>query len=162
MGKDNLQITMANTYHQMYVQTVFAVKYREAVIQTNWKAELFAIIGNLINEAGCQSLIVNGVENHVHCFFSVKPSIAVSNVMQSAKAKSSKWINENKLLPHRFEWQEGYGCFTYSRSHMEAVYKYVQNQEEHHKKQTFREEYIAMLVKFGIDFDERYIFGDLE
>ena len=153
---------MANTYHQMYVQTVFAVKYREAVIQTKWKAELFTIIGNLINEAGGRSIIVNGVEDHVHCFFSIKPSIAVSYVMQVAKAKSSKWINESRLLPHRFEWQEGYGAFTYSQSQIDAVYKYVQNQEEHHKKQAFHEEYIAMLVKFGIDFDERYVFGDLE
>jgi len=153
---------MANTYHQMYVQTVFAVKYREAVIQERWKAELFKVIGNLINEAGGRSIIVNGVEDHVHCFFSIKPSIAVSYVMQNAKAKSSKWINESRLLPHRFEWQEGYGAFTYSKSQIDAVYKYVQNQEEHHKKQAFREEYIAMLVKFGVDFDERYVFGDLE
>jgi len=153
---------MANTYHQMYVQTVFAVKYREAVIGDNWKDELFRVIGNFINEAGCKSLLVNGVEDHVHCFFAIKPSIAVSSVMQSAKAKSSKWINENRLLPHRFEWQEGFGCFTYSKSQIDAVYKYVQNQEEHHKKQTFREEYMTMLVKFGIDFDERFIFGDLE
>jgi putative transposase len=153
---------MANTYHQMYVQTVFAVKYREATIAANWKDELFTNIGNLINEAGCKSLIVNGIEDHVHCFFALKPSVSVSNVMQSAKAKSSKWINENRLLPHRFEWQEGYGAFSYSQSQIDAVYKYVQNQEAHHKKQTFREEYIAMLVKFGVDFDERYIFGDLE
>jgi putative transposase len=153
---------MANTYHQMYVQTVFAVKYNEAVIGANWKDELFKVIGNLINEAGCKSLLVNGVEDHVHCFFAIKPSIAVSSVMQSAKAKSSKWINENRFLSHRFEWQEGFGSFTYGKSQVDAVYKYVQNQEAHHKKQTFREEYIAILLKFGVDFDERYIFGDLE
>lgn len=153
---------MANTYHQMYVQTVFAVKYREAVIQTKWKPELFKIIGNIITETGCKPIIINGVEDHVHCFFALKPTASVSNVMQNAKAKSSKWINENRFLSHRFEWQEGYGAFTYSQSQIDAVYKYVQNQEEHHKKKAFREEYIDMLVKFGVDFDERYIFGDLE
>ena len=143
---------MANTYHQMYIQAVFAVIYREAVIEKEWKLELMSVIGNLINETGCKTIIVNGVENHVHCFFGLKPSISVSEVMQIAKAKSSKWVNENGLLKHRFEWQKGFGCFSYSRSHIDAVYKYIQNQEEHHKKQTFIEEYIEMLQKHGIRY----------
>ena len=113
---------MANTYHQMYIQTVFAVKYREAVIGETWKAPLLAVVGNLINETGCKTLIVNGVEDHLHCFFGLKPSVSVSDVMKNAKAKSSKWVNENKLLKHRFEWQVGFGSFSYSRSHIDAVY----------------------------------------
>lgn len=152
---------MANTYHQMYIQTVFAVKYRDAVIGREWKPDLLAVIGNLINESGCKTIIVNGVEDHVHCFLGLKPNVAVSDVMQVAKAKSSKWINENALLKHRFEWQRGFGCFSYSRSHIDAVYNYIQNQEKHHHKQTFREEYIEFLKKFEIDFDENYIFNNL-
>jgi REP element-mobilizing transposase RayT len=145
----------------MYIQTVFAVKYRDAVIGKVWRAELMAVIGNLINEAGCKTFIVNGVEDHVHCFFGLKPSVAVSNVMQSAKAKSSKWVNENGLLQHRFEWQGGFGSFSYSRSHINAVFRYIQNQERHHRKKTFKVEYIEILQKFGVDYDESYVFQDL-
>ena len=152
---------MANTYHQMYIQAVFVVKYREAAIQSLWKKDLFSVIGNLINETGCKTLIVNGVEDHVHCFFGLKPSVSISDVMKNAKAKSSKWVNESRLLPHRFEWQEGYSAFSYSRSHIDAVHKYIQNQEVHHSKRTFKEEYVDMLVKFEVTFDEKYIFNDM-
>lgn len=145
----------------MYIQAVFAVKYRKAAIQFAWKKDLFGVIGNLINETGCKTLIVNGVEDHVHCFFGLKPSVSISNVMKNAKAKSSKWVNESRLLPHRFEWQEGYAAFSYSRSHINAVHKYIQNQEAHHSKRTFRDEYVDMLAKFDVNFDERYIFNDL-
>lgn len=152
---------MANTYHQIYIQTVFAVKYRDAVIAKDWQSELFANIGNLINETGCKNIIVNGMQDHVHCFFGLKPSQSISDVMQIAKGRSSKWINDSNLLPHRFEWQEGYGVFSYSKSHIDAVFKYIKNQEIHHRKQTFREEYIEMLDKFEVVYDERYIFEGL-
>lgn len=152
---------MGNTYHQIYIQTVFAVKYREARIDKAWKSELFAVIGNLINETGCKTIIVNGVEDHVHCFFGLKPSVSISDVMQNAKAKSSKWLNESGLLTTRFEWQRGFGAFSYSRSHIDAVYKYIQNQEAHHSKQTFKDEYIEILEKFEVEYDEKYIFQDL-
>lgn len=152
---------MANTYSQMYVQTVFAVKYRRAVIDQKWKPELLAVIGNLINETGCKTIIVNGVEDHIHCFFGIKPSICVSDVMKNAKAKSSKWINESGFLQHRFEWQSGFGAFTYSREHIDRIYRYIQNQEEHHWGITFTEEYIEMLIQHGIDYDEQYIFKGL-
>lgn len=152
---------MANSYHQMYIQTVFAVKYRDAVIENLWKEDLLQVIGNLINETGCKTLLVNGVEDHIHCFIGLIPSVSVSDMMQSSKARSSKWINESRLLRHRFEWQPGFGSFSYSRSHVDLVFRYIQNQESHHKTKTFREEYIEMLVKHGIAYDERYIFQDL-
>jgi putative transposase len=152
---------MANTYSKMYIQTVFAVKYRNAVINKAWKKELMAVIGNLINETGCQTYIINGVEDHVHCFFSLKPSLSVSDVMKCAKAKSSKWINENGLCENRFEWQIGFGSFSYSHSQIDSVYKYIASQEEHHKTTTFKEEYLDMLQKFEIDFDEKYLFEEL-
>jgi REP element-mobilizing transposase RayT len=152
---------MAKTYHKIYIQAVFAVKYREAVIEKSWRPKLMAVIGNLINEAGCKTIIVNSVHDHVHCFFALNPALSVSDVMKSAKAKSSKWINEKGLCPSRFEWQKGYGGFSYSRSHIEYVYRYIQNQEKRHHKQTFKEEYLKLLERFGIEFNEKYLFDDL-
>jgi putative transposase len=152
---------MGNTYGKLYLQTVFAVKYREARILPAFRSELFAVIGNLINETGAKTLIVNGVEDHVHCFFSIKPSQSVSDVMQVAKAKSSKWLNESGYLKERFEWQRGFGVFSYHPSLVETVVRYIQNQEEHHRKQTFREEYIEFLERFEVDYDPRYLFDEL-
>jgi len=152
---------MANTYHQIYIQVVFAVKYREAVIDKEWKSKLLGVIGNLINESGCKTIIVNGVEDHIHCLIGLKPVISISELMKTVKAKSSKYINDHHLTNSRFEWQEGYGAFTYGQSQIDAIYKYIVNQEEHHKKQTFKEEYLQFLEKFKIPFDEKYIFDDL-
>ena len=152
---------MANTYHQIYLQIVFAVKYRKAVINRVWKQKLFAVIGNLINEANCKTIIVNGVEDHVHCFVGLKPVVSVSELMKTVKAKSSKYINDNKLTRERFEWQRGYGVFSYSQSQIDNVYKYIENQEVHHKKRTFHVEYLEMLKKFNVAYDEQYIFEDL-
>jgi putative transposase len=152
---------MGNTYHQMYIQAVFAVKYRAAVIQPEWKTSLYSVMGNLIKETGCKPIIINGVEDHVHCFFGLIPSVSVSNVMQNAKAKSSKWINESSLLERKFNWQDGFGAFSYSHSAIGNVYKYIQNQEAHHKKQKFIDEYIGLLKKHNIEYDERYIFQEL-
>ncbi len=164
---------MANTYHQIYLQAVFAVKYRNAVLDKSWRSQLFGVIGNLINEAGCKTIIVNGVEDHVHCFFGLKPVVSVSELMKVAKAKSSKYINDHTLTPERFEWQAclpkgssarrqvGYGVFSYSQSHIQRVYKYIENQEIHHKKQTFKDEYLEFLKKFKVPYDERYIFENL-
>lgn len=152
---------MANTYHQIYLQTVFAVKYRKAIIDKVWGSDLYAVIGNLINEANCKTIIVNGVEDHVHCLIGLKPVISVSELMKTVKAKSSKYINDHTLTSHRFEWQEGYGVFSYGQSQVDKVYKYIQNQEAHHKKQIFRDEYLEFLKKFKIDYGENYIFQEL-
>lgn len=152
---------MANTYHQMYIQAVFAVKYRKAVLHKDWRKDVFAVIGNLINETGCKTIIVNGVEDHVHCFLGLKPTISISELMKTVKAKSSKYINDNKFLLDRFEWQVGYGVFSYSQSHINRVYKYIENQEAHHNKESFKKEYLKYLEEYKIPFDERYIFEDL-
>jgi putative transposase len=152
---------MANTYHQIYLQTVFAVKYRNAVIDKAWKETLLGVIGNLINETGCKTIIVNGVEDHVHCFLGLKPVVSVSELMKTVKAKSSKYINDHNLTSERFEWQDGYGVFSYSQSAVDSVYKYIQNQEAHHKKQTFKDEYLDFLKKFKVEYDEQYIFKEL-
>ena len=152
---------MANTYHQIYLQTVFAVKYRNAVLNKAWRHQLFAVIGNLINETNCKTLIVNGIEDHVHCFLGLKPVVSVSELMKTVKAKSSKYVNDHKLTLQRFEWQEGYGVFSYRQSDLDSIYKYIQNQEEHHKTQTFRDEYLGFLKEFKVQYDEQYIFQDL-
>jgi REP element-mobilizing transposase RayT len=152
---------MANTYHQIYLQAIFATKYRNAVIDKEWKSNLYGVIGNLINETNCKTIIVNGVEDHVHCFLGLKPVVSISELMKTVKSKSSKYINDHKLTAERFEWQEGYGVFSYSQSSVDKVYKYIQNQEAHHKKQTFRDEYLAFLKKFKIAYDEQYIFQEL-
>ena len=153
---------MANTYHQVYIQAVFAVKYRTAVLDKEWRSSVFGVIGNLINETGCKTILINGVEDHVHCFFSLKPTISISELMKDVKAKSSKYINDNRLLLNRFEWQEGYGAFSYSRTQVDAVFNYIKNQEKHHAKTTFQEEYRSLLEKFEISFEERYLFEKLK
>jgi REP element-mobilizing transposase RayT len=152
---------MANTYHQIYLQAVFAVKYRNAVLHKSWRPRLQAVIGNLINETGCKTIIVNGVEDHMHCFLGLKPVVSVSELMKTVKAKSSKYINDHQLTNERFEWQRGYGVFSYSQAHVENVYKYVANQEQHHKKETFKEEYLEFLEHFEIEYDEQYTFQEL-
>ncbi len=152
---------MANTYHQMYIQTIFAVKYRHAVLDKIWRSNVQAVIGNLINETRCKTIIVNGVEDHIHCFIGLKPVVSVSELMKVVKAKSSKYINDNKLTEKRFEWQEGYGVFSYRQRDEDMIFKYIQNQEEHHLVKIFREEYVELLKEFDITYDEQYIFHEL-
>ena len=152
---------MANSYSQIYLQTVFAVMYRIAVLDNCWRSKVQEVIGNLINETGCKTIIVNGVEDHMHCFVGLRPVVSVSELMKTVKAKSSKYINDHHLTKERFEWQEGYGVFSYRQRHIDQICKYVQNQEEHHKKQSFRNEYLDLLKEFEIGYDEQYIFQEL-
>ncbi len=152
---------MANTYHQVYLQTVFAVKYRRAVLDKAWRHQVFAVIGNLVNEANCKTLIVNGVEDHVHCLVGLRPAVSISELMKIIKAKSSKYINDHSLVVSRFAWQEGYGVFSYSQSQVQKVYSYIQNQEAHHKQQKFLDEYMALLRENAVEFDPQYIFQEM-
>lgn len=152
---------MANSYHQIYLQAIFAVKYRQAVLSKDLRKQVFGVIGNLINDCGCKTIIVNGVEDHVHCMIGLKPVMSVSELMKTVKAKSSKYINDHGLTPARFEWQKGYGVFSYGQSQVDRVFKYIQSQEAHHKKQTFKDEYVGFLKAFKIEYDEQYLFEDL-
>ncbi|MBK6827559.1 MAG: IS200/IS605 family transposase [Chitinophagaceae bacterium] len=152
---------MANSYHQIYLQLVFAVKYRAAVLDKAWRSKVFGVIGNLINESNCKAIIVNGVEDHVHCLVGLRPVVTVSELMKAVKAKSSKYINDHQLTKDRFEWQEGYGVFSYHQSLVDTVFKYIQNQETHHQMQTFDEEYIGLLNEFKVEYDEQYLFQGL-
>jgi putative transposase len=152
---------MANTYTQIHIQFVFVVKYRKGLIQASFKEELYQYISGIIKNHDHKLLAINGVPDHVHVFIGMRPTQSISDLMQDIKGSSSKWINEKKFLPIKFEWQSGYGAFSYSKSHVERVIRYVHNQENHHKGQTFREEYIQFLNAFEIDYDENYIFKEL-
>ncbi|MBC8004582.1 MAG: IS200/IS605 family transposase [Verrucomicrobia bacterium] len=152
---------MANTYHQVYIHTVFAVKYRDAVILPPWRPLLHEVIGSLISETGCKTIISNGIEDHVHCLVGLRPVVSISELMKTVKAKSSKYINDHRLTNSRFEWQEGYGVFSYGHSQIEHVFNYIATQEAHHSKQTFKEEYLVLLDAFQVPYDQRYIFADL-
>jgi REP element-mobilizing transposase RayT len=146
----------------MNCQVVFAVKYRKATIETPFKSKLFAVIGNLIKESGGELLIVNGVKDHVHCLFRFFPNNSISDIVKVVKSKSSKWLNESGLLPHRFEWQSGFGVFTYSEKEISKVFEYIKNQEGHHIKMTFQEEYLLMLKSHKVDYLPEYLFRELE
>jgi putative transposase len=137
-----------------------AVKYRESLLLPSFRQQLFGYMGQTINNLGNKTLIINGVGDHVHCFFGLRPAQSISKVMQEVKANSSRWINEQRFLKCRFEWQEGFGAFSYSKSQVESVFEYIKNQEKHHQTQTFREEYIAFLKAFEVDYDEQYIFKE--
>ena len=152
---------MANTYHQIRIQTVFAVKFREGLILPEFRQELFGYIGQTINNLGHKTILVNGMADHVHCYFGLHPKQALADLMREVKANSSQWINNQKFLKHRFEWQEGYGAFSYSKSQDHQVFNYIQNQETHHRKLSFREEYLQFLQKFEVEHDERFVFKDL-
>jgi putative transposase len=131
-----------------------------ATLDKAWRSTVWGVIGNLVNETGCKTLIINGVEDHVHCLIGLKPVVSVSDLLKVIKAKSSKYINEHNLTPHRFEWQDGYGVFSYSQAQIDNVYQYIKNQETHHQKLTFREEYISLLEEFKITYDDQYIFKE--
>ena len=152
---------MANTYHQIYLQAVFAVKYRAAVLDKTWRSKVQGVIGNLINETGCKTIIVNGAEDHMHCFLGLRPAVSVSELMKTVKAKSSKYINDHSLTANRFEWQEGYGVFSYRQRDVDQIYKYVQNQEAHHAKQSFHEEYLELMKEFEIGMMSSIFFRSL-
>ncbi|MEZ5029256.1 MAG: IS200/IS605 family transposase [Ferruginibacter sp.] len=152
---------MANSYSQIYLQAVFVVKYRAALLDKSWRPTIQGVIGNLINETGCKTIIVNGVEDHMHCFFGLKPVISVSELMKVVKAKSSKYINDHNLTKERFEWQRGYGVFSYRQRDIDQIYNYVKNQEAHHQKQSFKDEYLELLKEFEVEYDDQYLFLEL-
>ncbi len=148
---------MGGTYSQLYIHVVFSVKGRQALLSPDWRKELFSYISGIISAKGHKSIIVNGVADHVHILLGMKPSIALSDIVRDIKNNSSKFITEKKWIRNRFEWQTGYGAFSYSDSQLSKIYRYIQDQERHHQKRSFKEEYIDLLQHFDIAYDERYI-----
>ena len=150
---------MTGTFSQIYIQYVFAVKGSENLLQKPWRDEVFKYMAGIIKGKNQKPIIVNGVEDHVHVFVGIKPSMAISDLVRDIKNNSSKFINEQNFIKGKFSWQEGYGAFSYAHSQIENVFQYIANQEEHHKKETFQEEYLDLLEKFDIEFNEKYLFG---
>ena len=153
---------MANTYTQIYLHIVFAVQNRISLIQPEWKDEIYKYITGIIKNDGHKLIAINGVANHLHIAIGYKPHQLIPELLQDIKANSSKWINEKRFVRGKFNWQAGYGAFSFSHSQMDAVVKYINNQEQHHKKKTFREEYVEMLKKYDVPYDEKYILMDVE
>ena len=149
---------MAGTFTKIYLQIIFAVKGRHALLDKSWHVDLCKYISGIITEKKNKPIIVNGHRDHIHAFIGYKPSIPLPDLVRDMKSCSTAFINDNKFVRGKFSWQEGYGAFSYSHSHIDRVYKYVLNQEEHHKKLSFKEEYLSLLKKFNIPFEERYLF----
>lgn len=159
--RDEIYLFMANTFTQIYIQTVFAVQDRESLIQQGWKDELYKYITGIVKNNRHKLIIINGTSNHIHVFIGYKPHQLIPDLLQDIKGSSSKWINEKRFVKGKFKWQEGYGAFSYSHSHINNVVKYIENQELQHKRKTFREEYEEFLKSFDITYDERYILKDI-
>ena len=152
---------MANTYTQIHLQLVFAVKYRLSLIQPSWKDELYKYMTGIVQHYEHKLLIVNGMPDHVHLLIGMRPSQSVSELMKQVKGDSSKWINDRGFVNGKFQWQEGYGAFSYAKSDLPNVIKYIQQQEEHHRTTTFMQEYKELLDAFEIVYDDKYIFQEL-
>ena len=153
---------MANTYTQIYIQAVFTVQNRTSLIRGEWEEELFRYITGIVQNNKHKLIAINGMPDHIHLFIGMKPHQSLSELMQDVKGDSSKWIHEKRFINGKFEWQAGFGAFSYSISQIDTVVKYINNQKVHHQKKSFIGEYIGFMEEFMIPFDQRYIFKPVE
>ncbi|MGI0108303.1 IS200/IS605 family transposase [Salinimicrobium sp. WS361] len=153
---------MANTYTQIHIQAIFAVQNWQSLIKSVWEVELYKYITGIIQNNGHKVLQVNGMPDHIHVLFGLRPAQGLSDLMKLVKQDSSKWINSKGILNGRFSWQAGYGAFSYSKSQVPQVIKYIQNQKEHHKKSSFQEEYLKLLETHEVEFDPKFIFQNIK
>lgn len=153
---------MANTYSQIYVHAIFAVQNRMAIIGCEWQDELYRYLTGIAQKHEHKLLAINGMPDHVHLFVSMQPKQAISDLVYHLKRGSSLWINERNLCGGRFSWQEGFGAFTYSKSQIPRVVRYIENQQKHHQKSTFIDEYKDFLNKFAPELDQQYIFKPVD
>ena len=152
---------MPNSYTQIHIQFVFAVRYRAGLIKSEWKERLHQYMTGMFQANKHKMLQINSMPDHIHIFIGMRPDQSISSLIQNIKSESSKWIKAKKLS-NSFVWQEGYGAFSYAKSQVDDVIRYIQNQEIHHRRVTFLDEYRKFLTAFGIEWDERYIFKELE
>ena len=145
-------------FTQLYVHLVFSPKYRDRLLLKDIRSEIFRYISGILTNRKHKSIIVNGMPDHVHILFGANPNDKISDLVGSIKRDSSNFINGKKFCHRKFHWQDGYGAFSYGRSQLNTIYNYIANQETHHKKRTFREEYTALLKKFEIEYDDKYLF----
>jgi REP element-mobilizing transposase RayT len=153
---------MANTFTQIYIQVIFTVKGRQNLLQQDNKEELHKYITGIIRNNKQKLIRINSVSDHIHILIGLKPDIALSDLVRDIKAYSSRFINNRRWMKGKFNWQEGFGAFSYSHSHLDRVIQYIDGQEEHHQKKTFREEYLSLLDKFNVEYDPRYVFEWIE
>lgn len=152
---------MANTYTQLHIQFIFAVKFRAAMIESSWSESLHKYITGIFQKNDHKMLQINSMPDHIHSLIGLNVNQSISSIIQNVKSESSKWINDQKLTRCKFSWQDGYGAFSYSKSQVPDVIRYIQQQQLHHQNQTFIQEYKAFLEAFALEYDERYIFKDL-
>jgi REP element-mobilizing transposase RayT len=153
---------MANTYNQLYIHFVFAVQNRMCLIHVKWKNDLYKYINGIIEQQGHKLFAINGMPDHIHILISMSPKQAPSDLMYHIKRSSSLWINQNRLSIGKFSWQEGFGAFSLGKSQLRDKIQYIENQQDHHRKRSFQDEYLQFLKENDIDFDERYIFKPAE
>jgi len=153
---------MANTYTQIYIQYVFAVQNRASLINEQWQIQLFKYISGITEKQEHKLFAINGMPDHIHILISMNPKQAPSDLMYHIKRSSALWINENRLVTGKFSWQEGFGAFSYGKSQIPHIARYIESQQLHHKKRTFIEEYVELLTKFGVDYEERYIYKQID
>lgn len=151
---------MPNTYTQLYVHVVFAVKGRANLVSNHWKEQLYKYITGIITHKNQKVLAINGMPDHLHVLIGLKPDCMLSDLIRDIKSNTSKWVNEKKWVPNKFEWQTGFGAFTVGQSQLETIMNYIIKQEEHHKTKTFRQEYMAFLDAYKIEFSQDYIFEE--
>jgi len=149
---------MANTYTQLYVHIIFSPKGRQNLIHTPIKTKVHKYITGIIKNKGQKLMIINGMPDHIHILIGFSPEISLSDLIGIIKSNSTNFINDQKLVPGKFSWQRGFGAFTYSKSQVPIVIKYIQNQEKHHKRKSFKEEYLELLEKFGVNYKDEYLF----
>jgi len=149
---------MANTYSQLYIQIIFAVRGRENLIKESFRNEVEKYICGIVNSKGSKVLAIYSNPDHTHILIGLNPSVSISDLARDIKSNSSKWINTKKFSAKKFNWQEGFGAFTYSKSQINRVAKYILNQKEHHEKRSFRKEYIEILDNLGIEYNDKYLF----
>lgn len=149
---------MANTYSQIYIQIVFAVDGRLSLIRDEFKEELYKYITGIVRNNKQKLIAINGMSDHVHVLIGLKPAMALADLVRDIKADSSDFINRKKWVRGRFNWQQGYGAFSYGHSQLNTIIRYIQNQEQHHRRRSFKDEYLAWLKKFEVPFEEKYIF----
>jgi len=151
-----------NTFSQVYIQTVFAVENRQSLITPTFKEDLYKYITGIVKNQGQKLIAINGMPDHVHILIGLKLAMALADLVREIKADSTNFINEQKLVRGRFNWQEGYGAFSYGHSQLDRIIRYLQNQESHHARRSFKDEYMSLLRKFDIAFDDRYVFDFIE
>jgi len=152
---------MSNTYTQLYIHCVFAVKYRKSVIDASWEDRLHKYITGILQNNGHKLLAINSMPDHLHFFVGLNPKQSISDMMRLAKGDSSQFVNNERFTEEKFYWQNGYGAFSNSRTHIDGVVKYIMNQKQHHSKKKFKEEYLDILKQYAVEYNEDYLFQDL-